>query len=67
MVFERYRNIYAAMEHFSNIGHLMVPLTATVTGEVLGKPCPKMQLGDGGPKLYMPWKVFQDLELVAGE
>lgn len=52
VVFERYRDIDAAMEHFSNIGHLMESLmaTATVTGEVLGKPSPKMQLGEGGPR-----------------
>jgi hypothetical protein len=62
IVFERYRNIDAAMEHFSHIGHLMEPLmaTATVTGEVLGRPDPKMQLGEGGPKLFTPWAVFQD-------
>src|ERR1041384_1674658 len=54
IVFERYRDIDAAMEHFSNIGHLMEPLmaTASVTGEVLGKPSPKMQLGEGGPNLF---------------
>src|SRR5205823_14867546 len=38
VVFERYRDADAAIEHFSNIGHLMEPLMATayVTGEVLG-------------------------------
>src|SRR5262249_1560 len=64
IVFERYRDIDAAMEHFAHIGHLMAPLTAaaTGTGEGLGKPSPKMQLGDGGPNLYTPWMVFQNLE-----
>ena len=40
IVFERYRDADAALEHFANIGHLMAPLmaTATVTGEVLGTP-----------------------------
>jgi quinol monooxygenase YgiN len=67
IVFERYRDIDAALEHFSHIGHLMEPLlaTATVTGELLGRRSPKMQLGKGGPKLYTPWSVFQDLK--AGE
>ena len=67
MVFERYRDIDAAMEHFAHIGHLMEPLMATadVNGEVLGKPDPKMRLGDGGPKLFAPWLVFQDLKSAA--
>lgn len=59
IVFERYRDIDAAMEHFAHIGHLMESLlqTADVTGEVLGRPSPKMRLGDGGPNLYTPWRV----------
>ena len=52
VVFERYRDADAAIEHFANISHLMEPLmaTATVTGEVLGTPNAKMQeqLGKGG-------------------
>lgn len=69
IVFERYRDIDAAMEHFSNISHLMESLlaTAAVTGEVLGKPSPKMRLGEGGPNLYTPWMVFQHLESAAAE
>src|SRR4029453_15444237 len=40
IVFERYRDADAALEHFANIGHLMEPLmaTATVTAEALGPP-----------------------------
>ena len=40
IVFERYRDADAALEHFANISHLMEPImtTATVTGEVLGTP-----------------------------
>ena len=57
----------AAIEHFSNIGHLMEPIlaTASVTGEVLGTPNAKMkeQLGKGGPKLFTPWMALQDQEL----
>jgi quinol monooxygenase YgiN len=60
ITFERYRDIDAAIEHFANISHLMEPLLAmaTVTGEVLGTPSPKMQLGDGEPKLFTPWLVL---------
>jgi hypothetical protein len=67
VVFERYRDADAAIEHFSNISHLMEPImaTASVTGEVLGTPNAKMkeQLGKGGPKLFTPWMAFQDQEL----
>jgi quinol monooxygenase YgiN len=66
IVFERYRDADAALEHFSNIGHLMAPLmkTASVTGEVLGTPNAKMreQLGQGEPKLFTPWLALQDQE-----
>lgn len=59
IVFERYRDADAALEHFANISHLMESLmaTATVTGEVLGTPNDRMraQLGDGEPKLFTPW------------
>ena len=63
IVFERYRDIDAALEHFAHISHLMEPLLATadVGGELLAEPSPKMQLG-GGPKLYTPWQVFQNLD-----
>ena len=64
VVFERYRDADAALEHFSNIGHLMEPIlaTASVTGEVLGTPNAKMkeQLGKGGPGLFTPWIALQD-------
>ena len=59
IVFERYRNADALMEHLSNIGHLMQPIlaTASITGEVLGMPNAKMKqlLGQGEPKLFTPW------------
>src|SRR5437868_14262566 len=68
IVFERYRDADAALEHFANIGHLMAPLmqTATVTGELLGTPNAQMkaQLGKGEPKLFTPWMALQDQELV---
>ena len=64
IVYERYRNADAAVEHFSNIGHLMEPImaTASITGEVLGTPNAKMKelLGQGEPKLFTPWMALQD-------
>src|SRR3954470_13798158 len=50
IVFERYRDADAALEHFANIGHLMEPLmaTATITGEVLGTPNAEMRSQLGG-------------------
>lgn len=66
LVFERYRDADAALEHFANIGHLMAPIlaTASVTGEVLGTPNARMkeQLGEGEPKLFTPWIALQDQE-----
>jgi len=63
VVFERYRDADAALEHFSNISHLMAPImaTASVTGEVLGTPnaMMKAQLGKGEPKLFTPWMPLQ--------
>jgi quinol monooxygenase YgiN len=71
VVFERYRDADAAIEHFSNISHLMEPImaTASVTGEVLGTPNAKMkdQLGKGGPKLFTPWMALHDQELAEEE
>jgi len=61
ITFERYRDIDAAIEHFSRISHLIEPILATaeLTGEVLGRPSEKMQLGGGGPKLFTPWLVLE--------
>jgi quinol monooxygenase YgiN len=66
IVFERYRDADAALDHFANIGHLMAPLmaTASVTGEVLGTPNARMKeaLGDGSsePKLFTPWLALDE-------
>jgi quinol monooxygenase YgiN len=64
IVFERYRDADAALEHFANIGHLMESLlaAATVTGEILGTPNETMrgQLGDSEPKLFTPWMAAHD-------
>jgi quinol monooxygenase YgiN len=64
IVFERYRDADAALEHFANIGHLMAPLmaTATVTGEVLGTPNAEIRanLSKGGPKLFTPWMTIEE-------
>ena len=45
VVFERYRDADAAIEHFANISHLIEPIMATdtVTGEVLGTPKAEMR------------------------
>ena len=64
IVFERYRDADAALEHFANIGHLMAPLmeTATVTGEVLGTPNAEMRKNLSGdqPKLFTPWMTMAE-------
>jgi len=64
IVFERYRDADAALEHFANIGHLMAPIlaTASVTGEVLGTPNARMKaaLGEGEPKLFTPWLALEE-------
>jgi quinol monooxygenase YgiN len=64
IVFERYRDADAALEHFANISHLMKPLmaTATVTGELLGTPSDEMRKNLAGdqPKLFTPWLALRD-------
>jgi quinol monooxygenase YgiN len=64
IVFERYRDPDAALEHFANIGHLMAPLmeTATVTGELLGTPNDQIRANLTGdqPKLFEPWIVMAE-------
>ena len=64
IVFERYRDADAALEHFANIGHLMAPLmeTATVTGELLGAPNAEIRANLTGdqPKLFEPWLAMSD-------
>ena len=64
LVFERYRDSDAALEHFANIGHLMAPLmeTATITGELLGTPNEQIRRNLTGdqPKLFTPWLTMDD-------
>ncbi len=64
LVFERYRDSDAALEHFANIGHLMAPLmeTATITGELLGEPSDQIRKNLTGdqPKLFTPWLALQE-------
>ena len=64
IVFERYRDSAAALEHFANIAHLMAPLmeTATITGELLGTPNDHIRANLTGdqPKLYEPWIALSD-------
>ena len=62
VVFERYRDSEAALEHFANIGHLMAPLmeTATITGVLLGTPNDEIRgnLTGDQPKLFEPWMTI---------
>lgn len=64
IVFERYRDTDAALEHFTNISHLMEPLmtTATIVGEVLGTPNERMraQLSGDQPQLFTPWMTAHE-------
>src|SRR5690349_7551428 len=64
IVFERYRDSAAALEHFANIAHLMAPLmeTATVTGELLGTPSAEIRRNLTGdqPRLFEPWLALSD-------
>ena len=64
IVFERYRDADAALEHFANIGHLMAPLmqTATVTGALLGTPNDQIRRNLTGdqPKLFEPWMTIDE-------
>ena len=64
IVFERYRDSDAALEHFANIGHLMAPLmeTATITGELLGTPNDQIRKNLAGdqPKLFIPWMAMDE-------
>jgi len=62
MVYERYRDAAAAVEHFNHIGHLMEQLMATadVSGELLANPSEKFTLGGGGPGLYTPWRTIEE-------
>ena len=64
VVFERYRDSAAALEHFANIGHLMAPLmeTATITGELLGTPNEQIRnrLTGDQPKLFEPWMTMDE-------
>ncbi len=68
IVFERYRDADAALEHFANIGHLMEPLmaTATITGELLGTPNAEMRKNLTGdqPKLFTPWMTMNETSAV---
>jgi quinol monooxygenase YgiN len=65
IVFERYRDSEAALEHFANISHLMAPLmeTATITGELLGDPTEQIRgnLTGDQPKLFEPWLTINDV------
>lgn len=62
IVYERYRDADAAVDHFSHISHLMEPLLATadVSGEPLAHPSANFSLGGDGPRLYTPWRTIEE-------
>lgn len=64
IMFERYRDADAALEHFASVSHLMEPImaTATVTGEVLGTPNAEMRRNLTGDrsKLFTPWMTMEE-------
>jgi quinol monooxygenase YgiN len=59
IVYERYRDSAALIEHAKNLGSLMeaVLATATVSGELLGEPSADLRAGlAGGPvRLFTPF------------
>ena len=59
IVFERYRDANAALEHFASIAHPME--TATITGEPR-RPSDQIRNNLTGeqPKLYEPWLALSD-------
>lgn len=59
IVFERYRDSDAAMEHLENISHLLKPIMAagSVSGEVLGTPNAELRKRLKQGQLYYPWMV----------
>jgi quinol monooxygenase YgiN len=69
IVFERYRDADAALEHFANIAHLMGPImaTASVTGELLGTPNETIRKNLSGdqPKLFTPWLALSERQAPA--
>jgi quinol monooxygenase YgiN len=59
IVYERYRDSAALLEHTRNLGDLMGKVMAicTTTGEVLGEPSPELAQGleSYGVPVYRPW------------
>jgi quinol monooxygenase YgiN len=57
IVFERYRDPEATMEHLANISHILGPImaTASVTGEVLGTPNAELRKRLKENQIYYPW------------
>jgi quinol monooxygenase YgiN len=59
-VHERYRDSAAGLEHMTNIGPMMKPLSeiCTITGEVCGTPSPELRksLDAAGVPIYAPFQ-----------
>jgi len=60
LVFERYRDSEAGLEHSRNIAHLMEPLlqVCSISGEVCGVPSPELReaLEKQGVRIYAPFQ-----------
>ena len=60
IVYERYRDSAALLEHTRNLGDLMGQVMAicTTTGEVLGDPSPELAQGLAayGVPVFRPWR-----------
>jgi quinol monooxygenase YgiN len=60
LVFERYRDSEAGLEHSKNVKELMEPLlkVCSITGEVCGTPSPELRksLESQGVRIYEPFQ-----------
>jgi quinol monooxygenase YgiN len=59
LVFERYRDSRALLEHFENLGDTMAAIfeTCTASGEICGSPSPELieHLRDAPVRMYRPF------------
>lgn len=59
-VHERYRDSAAGLDHMTNIGPMMRPLSeiCTITGEICGTPSPELRkaLEAAGVRIYTPFQ-----------
>ena len=61
LVFERYRDSQALLEHFRNMGETMTAIfqTCTGSGEICGTPSPQLleRLKDAPVQIYAPFRA----------